>query len=683
MKKFYALLGIALIGFSINANAYTDPTVDLTDSTCWQFENYKISKNFDFINWQLNGEALDEWAQSSDAADFQCYNTGSAANVNMYQVTTTGLTFMYVQDSNVYHRTNRVTGVFAGANNRLISLAGMKKDQIIMIQGGSTTTTTFDDGAFLSYAEGEEAAVEITDSIHALQAAETDPDTGEAKTADAFHYYKMVKDGRFDLLMVNGNYISVMLIYNCTLNPEFVTMPSFEMKAVDYGSRMMAVIPGESSYANDVIIYYSLNDDDPIYRDETGNPTQEGGEWGDYYYDAELGADAWIAVNESDDEDGDGYVKVNAACITAEGVVSDVASMNVAVGAITLNAPTLTLSGIDGIDRSYTLDWTNNTLCKETYTFNVELDGDNYYGEYTTGDVLTAHNSIKVTVVVEGYYDGVAEEEDLVMEGIDVTRKNTEKATEGKHDWDFLSDDIDEATLQKIENLYVIGGYYKTEDGDSTWYTREQIEAGGDDVPTEVVEVVGYYNWTYDSAKSRTWLDVYAQDSTVSEDGTVTYSNYTHKEDVTGLSDGLVFDQTITANSSGAYPSGIAIYTNNIGMYFMRKTTVSIPNLNYGEYVMVHHGKGGSNYVTSEWNTCEMVDVEWDEELQQNVPTYSFSKNADFLQWIDIYTYNDLPDAIATPKTNTTNGHAYNLAGQLVGADYKGIVIQNGKKYLR
>jgi hypothetical protein len=29
------------------------------------------------------------------------------------------------------------------------------------------------------------------------------------------------------------------------------------------------------------------------------------------------------------------------------------------------------------------------------------------------------------------------------------------------------------------------------------------------------------------------------------------------------------------------------------------------------------------------------------------------------------------------------NGRVYNLQGQVVGADYKGIVIKNGKKYLQ
>ena len=40
-------------------------------------------------------------------------------------------------------------------------------------------------------------------------------------------------------------------------------------------------------------------------------------------------------------------------------------------------------------------------------------------------------------------------------------------------------------------------------------------------------------------------------------------------------------------------------------------------------------------------------------------------------------------DGIKAVSTKVENGVRYNLAGQKVGADYKGIVIVNGKKYMR
>ena len=42
----------------------------------------------------------------------------------------------------------------------------------------------------------------------------------------------------------------------------------------------------------------------------------------------------------------------------------------------------------------------------------------------------------------------------------------------------------------------------------------------------------------------------------------------------------------------------------------------------------------------------------------------------------------DETDGIKAVSTKVENGVRYNLAGQKVGADYKGIVIVNGKKYL-
>ena len=48
--------------------------------------------------------------------------------------------------------------------------------------------------------------------------------------------------------------------------------------------------------------------------------------------------------------------------------------------------------------------------------------------------------------------------------------------------------------------------------------------------------------------------------------------------------------------------------------------------------------------------------------------------------------YAKVPDAIKNVTTvverNDANAPIFNLAGQRVGNDYKGVVIQNGKKYL-
>lgn len=48
-------------------------------------------------------------------------------------------------------------------------------------------------------------------------------------------------------------------------------------------------------------------------------------------------------------------------------------------------------------------------------------------------------------------------------------------------------------------------------------------------------------------------------------------------------------------------------------------------------------------------------------------------------------TLKDDPTGINEVTNNTLNGNApiYNLAGQRVGKDYKGVVVQNGKKFIR
>ena len=43
----------------------------------------------------------------------------------------------------------------------------------------------------------------------------------------------------------------------------------------------------------------------------------------------------------------------------------------------------------------------------------------------------------------------------------------------------------------------------------------------------------------------------------------------------------------------------------------------------------------------------------------------------------------DGTDGIESIATPTTNGPAYNLAGQRVGENYKGVVIVNGKKVMK
>ena len=59
------------------------------------------------------------------------------------------------------------------------------------------------------------------------------------------------------------------------------------------------------------------------------------------------------------------------------------------------------------------------------------------------------------------------------------------------------------------------------------------------------------------------------------------------------------------------------------------------------------------------------------------------ANDANFLSFIFGDEEQGETDGIKAVSTKVENGVRYNLAGQKVGADYKGIVIVNGKKYLR
>ncbi len=124
---------------------------------------------------------------------------------------------------------------------------------------------------------------------------------------------------------------------------------------------------------------------------------------------------------------------------------------------------------------------------------------------------------------------------------------------------------------------------------------------------------------------------------------------------------------TLTATMSGNYSDA----TPGYGMMGNLSSPVTVPAGNYvikgnqicpvGEEVTCGQYKG---YIT-------LVDI--------NPAT---SKGANF---IGLDGYSEETDGIAELKTmgNVENGNIYNLAGQKVGANYKGIIVVNGKKVVR
>ena len=90
-------------------------------------------------------------------------------------------------------------------------------------------------------------------------------------------------------------------------------------------------------------------------------------------------------------------------------------------------------------------------------------------------------------------------------------------------------------------------------------------------------------------------------------------------------------------------------------------------------YVLSSKGEGDVNFYLAAGNT-----VPTSKAYLKNIPTTTSSK-------FFLPTGEDETDGIKSVQGSrfTVNGEAYNLAGQKVGADYKGIVIVNGKKVIR
>ena len=332
--------------------------------------------------------------------------------------------------------------------------------------------------------------------------------------------------------------------------------------AVDGASRVVTINPGISTMGNDVETYYTFDgsdvfettlDTDQLLYCDTIYGSDYPADPDDYELDPHYAeivmkdddgqwlsngflfepSEPEIFVDAIYDDDNDGFVTVKVATVSTTGIASSTTSVRLNIGEITLNAPTLTLVGLNDEYRTYQLGWVNNTLCKEAYQITASVD-DGYSYACTIGERMEAKDRIVVTVSAEGYNDGVLELDELPCEGEKFYRKNAAKAAEGLHDYDFRSDYMDGAVLERARGEYVSRAYIISHSdttyvggetvitNDTTWYTREQYLSGEAADATPVYE--GYWNWAYDAAKSRTWLDTYTD--TLTTDSTEVITPY-------------------------------------------------------------------------------------------------------------------------------------------------------------
>lgn len=709
MRKFYSLITAVLLCVASSVKAVE---VTLTKEHAIP-ENYTVTHLYNFLAGTVDdGEQTipDGLKLSADKADFKLNK------FDAFQVLNEGFECFWIQIGTGAINRDAARGLRNyGSGARYFSISGLKEGQIVVIEGGSTSTREY------SVTPSSTNAESLTDSIHAVQNASDNDEDGEPDNInDGYTYLRITEDGRLDLALSRDGYVSAVAVMIAVGAPEIIETPIQKLAAVDGAYRKIEVKSSPSSYGNPVKIYYSLDGSNPIHmrdtevelsrdttfvtNEETGEivideatgepmvdhidityvqePVQdETGEWGDWIYENE------IEISDGDDYDGDGLVTVKVASITDEGVMSGVSSLTYSVGEIVLNTPVLTLVGMNETARNYQLSWTNNTLCEEDYSFTYEANTGEA-GEMVIGDIISLTDGVVVTVSAEGYSDGVLVMNEVAEQGRAYTRKNAELAAEGQHDWEFQN--LSEDMIKKLEGKVV--DYYYTltydENGeviDTVKYDAEKIDNGEIDEPDNMETAYKYYGWdgiAVGKDYTRTTLHVIV-DTLVNEETGEKTTNAYYDEEKTGIFNGL----TISCPPNAANNSCIIMYTStNLGVYFMSKSTINVENTAYGEFVVMGLGSGGSNYTTRTWSSCEMngnPDGPYSVNLAAGMHVF----------YIDIYTSNDLPDVIEKVEgNNATFANVYSIDGRLVRANAnvgnalnglaKGIYIMNGKKYL-
>jgi hypothetical protein len=418
-------------------------------------------------------------------------------------------------------------------------------------------------------------------------------------------------------------------------------------------------------------------------------------------YDPTMG---YIAVDANFDEDDgvkDNIVTVKAVSVSVEtGVLSDIITLPVSVEEITLNAPTLTLTGINGEERTYTVGWTNNTLCGEEYQIVLETGEGGYYEQEPNtgiGTTVTSAVSVKATVKVEGYYDGV-NEKGVDYAGIDITRKNTSEDGEGNtiHDWDFTTLTNYQSALIKqdysldeniIESCYIIEDP-TAEEPEKTYYTKEEFINGESDGGVDLSEatpVLKASGWSFDSGNYRASLNVASSEEVDPETlHDLNENGYGYVVDQAGIFDGLqVSCPPNTKNNSCIlqYIGKVVDAYNNdgitqLGVYFMAKPTITFSRdvAKAGELVVIYYGTGGSNYTT--YRTPLLATVPEDALLSVTLP------NGSHVFYIDVYTYDSLPEDIyvtgvegAKTAASAKIAAYYTFNGVRIAAPQKGFNI--------
>ena len=715
MRKFYAfmLLMAMMVPFGASAQTMTEENAVLSE---W---GYILEKNVDFKGGTVNGVDIDPNNQLNVNGADEGYKCNGYA---MKRCTNVGLEFLSRQaDLGEINLVNG-TGLRTTKNERWIGIHNLRVGQILVFDVSRDDTTAFVVNSIACNSKtgwadtpADPLIVEpISDGVHGIQ------ELAEEGSSDRLRYFRVISDAAPLFIKFNGksqNILYGMQIWTSNDEPEAVSAPSISMTHVDGTMRYVSFKSGVSTKGNPVQTFYSLESEKPIYLEDTDEiasadtvwlddehiefeltnivykqklvPVEEGGET--FYGDHDIVEGDEYSFDDNDDEDGDGYVIVNAATVSSTGVFSNITTMKIQVNAITLNAPTLSLVGINGVERTYKIGWTNNTLCNEPYTFTATCDGDDHT-DLAIGDEVIATQSITVKVEAAGYEDGIYTIDPIEGQNIDMNRvEGAGNNMSAAHNWDFQNFTIEVADKinEKIIDKYVV----KDEEGNVIReYTAEQEE--NEEIPEEdlglIEPVVKYFGWDgLDSrAAGRHWRHWYQNfqldeegNQVLGEDGNPIVESTAYAEDETGLLNGLVADNahdsysTMAIFTNGTEDREAGVSTGNNGLFFMSKGTIVVP-CKYGEYVL-YGSSAGTNVVK-----CE--DGNGNVTLNIGQGTYVY--------FIDVFTYEELPEAPVGINTvngaSTNNGNVYTIDGRIVRRNaqlnglQRGMYILNGKKVL-
>lgn len=693
MKKFYALVASALMMLPFSASAQTMTT----ENSILEEWGYRLEKDVNFVEGTVNEKPIVPNDQLK-WGDVESYKINQQA---VTRLANEGLEFMGVNVAGNGINMLAGKGLQSTKNERWIVVNDLRVGQIVALDISNKDTVQFvvnsnACNANTGWADNlvDPLIVEpISGSVHELQ------EIAEPGSADAIRYFKVINEGAM-FAKFNGktpNYLYRMQIWAKNDEPEAVSAPSIKMVGVNGDARNIEFKSGESTYGNEVKTYYAFEGNDPVYlKDseevdhyeytyeldgdgnpvigEDGNPViidqtpvykkvldmdavaDAGGEFGDYVFNPEDGS---VAVSAGEDEDGDGVVIIKYASVSSEGTVSQIMTTSMNIGEIQLNAPTLSLVSFSGFDRTYKIGWENNTLCGEDYMFVIET-GEGGYSETEAnvgiGELVSSAKSIKVTVKVEGYADGIGEIAEVDVKDVDVkVRTDLGNGQNEEHNWDFctLTQEVLEMVKGKTDYWYLPG-----ENGEVIkTYTEEEYEQLSEEEGKGLVEVLKYFGWDAVDSRNlsrhwRTWIPEY---EVVDGEQTETILSTSYAEDQTGLLNGLVVD-----NDHPKY-STMAIFTNKAGLYFMSKGTIVVENVAYGEYVAVTTNTGTT--------ITQYLDTE-------NPFTFNVKQDT-YVHSIDVYTYDNLPDnveCITAPGASQRTA-VYTIGGVEVKAPAKGINI--------